>query len=82
MGGEVELAEEGIHEAALFVVVGLSEGEDDVNMGFDVYRLKNGDWWIGGDDGASERDTIIRRGGRSVFVEIGLERVDAQRVLH
>jgi hypothetical protein len=60
MGAEAELADEGVEEAAPFVVVRLGELEDNENMGFDVHRLKN----------SNER----RCGGGSVAVDGGLKR--------
>ena len=51
MEGEVEFAEEGIHEAAPFIVVGVSEGKNDGNMRLDVHRLENGGRGSGDDGG-------------------------------
>jgi len=43
VGAEAELADEGVEEAAPFVLVGLNELEDNGNMGLDVHHLKNSD---------------------------------------
>ena len=70
MGGEAELAEEGIEEAAPFVVVRSGELENDWNVGFDVDGLKNcGGRRVG-------RDIVVDRGGEGDFGGgIGVRRI-------
>jgi hypothetical protein len=45
MRGEVEFAEEGIHEVAPFIIVGLGERENYGHVRLDIDSLKNGDRW-------------------------------------
>jgi hypothetical protein len=74
MRGEVEFVEEGIHEAAPFIVVRLGEGENDGHVELHVDSLKNSNRWRRrGDGGAGERDAVGGGGGRGGLREIGLK---------
>ncbi|CAD6225601.1 unnamed protein product [Miscanthus lutarioriparius] len=68
MEGEVEFAEEGIHEAAPFIVVGVSEGKNDGNMRLDVHRLEN-DGRGSGDGGSGSAGVRLVIEGRVGGVE-------------
>jgi len=61
VGGEAEHAEEGVEEAAPFVIVRCGELENDGNVGFDVDSLKNcGGRRVGG-------GIVADRGGEGDF---------------
>ena len=77
MGGEAEFVEEGIQEAAPFIVIGLGEPKNDGHVRLDVDGLKNDSRRRRGGGGAGEGDAAVGGGGGRDVGDIGVkERVD------